>query len=238
MRRTALEPVAVPRDADLPALLRLVREAVYEGTVLREPLFELPLARAEPAVESDAEPGTEPDADLRRGLWLFVPTALGVGLREAWRDHVRAQRGGMTMDLADYGRGLGTTATDRTTVLWLVPWLRHGGAEAVLANVLAGLGDRYHFVICTTIDITHDWRPWFRELGCEVFVLPELLPRSAWAMFLERLIEAKKVSALVNAHSQYGYDIAARLRAHLPLVRFARPPGIQRPNPPVHPVSF
>ena len=122
----------------------------------------------------------------------------------------------MAMDLADYGRGLGTTAPDRTTVLWLVPWLRHGGAEAVLANVLAGLGDRYHFVICTTIDIAHNWRPWFRELGCEVFVLSELLPRAAWPMFLERLIEAKKVSVLVNAHSQYGYDIAARLRERFP----------------------
>ncbi|MHC4513793.1 MAG: glycosyltransferase [Planctomycetota bacterium] len=217
--RPALTDVAVPRATNVPALLQLVHEAVWEGVVLREPLVQIPRGDREDAVVPGAA-ATVAAAQQRRHPFLrLLPEALGVGLREAWRDHVRASRGGAAQNLVDYGRDLRTRAPDRRVVLWLVPWLRAGGVEAVLRNLLEGLGTDYHFVLCPTIDIDHDWRDRFTELGSEVYVLPELLPRRSWPAFLERLIQAKRPQVLVNTHSQYGYDVAAWLRRRLPGLR-------------------
>lgn len=213
VRRAALVDVAVPGDVEIVSLLRLVHGAAWEGAALREPPGVLP------AGESAVCAGASKDR-ARRGVLRLLPEALGVGLREAWWDHLRSQREGVSTELADFGRGLRTTRPDREAVLWLLPWLRAGGAEAVLLNLLAGLGDRYHFLLCLTIDIEHDWRDRFRDLGCEIYVLPELLPRRTWAPFLERLVTAKRPSTVVNAHSQYGYDVAEQLRQRLPQVRF------------------
>lgn len=200
---------ALPKGTDLPALLQRIHAAVWEGAVLREPLVHLGDVRD--AAVLVPKPRTHPVARL-------VPAALMVGLREAWRDHRRARRGGASAELADYGRAVQTRAPERATVLCLVPWLRTGGAEAVLRNLMAGLPD-HHFVLCPTIDIEHDWRDAFTGAGAEVFALPELLPRSAWLAFLERLVEAKQAQVLLNAHSEFGYEMAARLRRRFPRLR-------------------
>jgi glycosyltransferase involved in cell wall biosynthesis len=212
VRRPALENVAVPPDVDVLTLLRLLHAAAWEGTVLREAAGTLPSV---PVVGGEA-----PSAPGRRGVLRLLPAALGVGLRQAWWDHVRDRRAGVSEYLTDFGRGLRTTKPDRETVLWLLPWLYAGGAEAVLLNMMAGLADRYHFLLCLTIDIEHGWRHRFQEIGCEIYALPELLPRRAWSPFLERLVTAKAVRTLVIAHSQFAYDVAGDLRHRMEGVRF------------------
>lgn len=211
VRRRALENVAVPPDVDVLTLLRLLHDVAWEGAVLREPPGTLPSV---PVVA-----GETPKLPVRR-LLPFLPAALGVGLREAWWDHVRDRRAGVSDQLTDFGRGLRTTKPDREPVLWLLPWLYAGGAEAVLLNMMAGFADRYHFLLCLTIDIEHGWRHRFQEAGCEIYALPELLPRRTWMTFLERLVTAKGIRTVVNAHSQFGYDVATDLRRRMEGVRF------------------
>jgi len=193
VRRSALADIAVPQDADGPALLQLLKGRGWGSMTMGQ----------------TATTGT--------GGLRFLPEPLLAGLREAWRDHLRACRGGVASGLVDYGRGLRTTTPDLPTVLWLIPQLHAGGAEAVLINLQQVLAKSYHFLLCVTSDSHHDWRDRCSQLG-EVYVLPELLPRRCWPVFLERLIRAKRPRAIMNAHSQYGYDMAHGLRQRFPEV--------------------
>jgi glycosyltransferase involved in cell wall biosynthesis len=107
--------------------------------------------------------------------------------------------------------------------LFLVPYLAVGGAERLLFDLLAGLGDRYRLLVVTTdphlasLGQTVDRA---RELTPHVYTLGDWLPRPAVASALRHLIRRWRVGTLVSWNpTVLFFDEAAALGRAFPGLR-------------------
>ena len=119
------------------------------------------------------------------------------------------------------------TDADQTmpTILLAFPYLVLGGAERLLSQVAPGLRKSgFRIVIVTTVPTwphLGDTTSWFEPATSEIYHLPRFLPRSRWLEFIEYLIDAKRVNALLIVGSLYFYDIIPGLKAKHPDMRVA-----------------
>ncbi len=108
----------------------------------------------------------------------------------------------------------------RPTILLAFPYLVLGGGESLLSQVASGLRESgFHVVIVTTVPTwphLGDTTSWFEPATSEIYHLPCFLPSSRWLEFIEYLIDAKQVTALLVVGSTYFYDIIPELKAKHP----------------------
>jgi glycosyltransferase involved in cell wall biosynthesis len=119
------------------------------------------------------------------------------------------------------------TDADQTvpTILMAFPYLVLGGGERLLSQVVPGLRKSgFRIVIVTTVPSwphLADTTSWFEPATSEIYHLPRFLPRSRWVEFIDYLIDAKRVNALLIVGSLFFYDIIPELKAKHPAVRVA-----------------
>lgn len=122
--------------------------------------------------------------------------------------------------MADPGPGgVGSTVT---RLLFLVPWMRLGGADRFnLALVEQLTRRRVSVTLCVTIGGDHPWLPYFRQFTPDVHILPELVPPQDYPRYLAELLSARDIEAVLVSHSMLGYGLLPYLRSVHPRAAYA-----------------
>ncbi|MGO8949834.1 MAG: glycosyltransferase [Ktedonobacterales bacterium] len=102
-------------------------------------------------------------------------------------------------------------------ILFVVPWLRIGGADKFNLDVVRTLSGRgYEFTMVTTIPSHHDWLHQFAEFTPDIFHLPNFLQYADYPRFLNYLIDSRQIDAVLISNSELGYCLVPFLRAYHP----------------------
>ncbi len=109
------------------------------------------------------------------------------------------------------------------TALFLLPFLAVGGAERLLFELMAGLGDRYRLLIVTTdphLEALGQTVDRARQLTPHVYTLGDWLPREAVPSAIRHLIRRWQVESLVCWNgSVIFHDEVVPLRRRFPHLR-------------------
>jgi glycosyltransferase involved in cell wall biosynthesis len=102
------------------------------------------------------------------------------------------------------------------TLLVVVRWLRRGGAEILLLEILAALKSAWHIVVVTTDPDPHEMSAEFRDLTPEVYHLAEWLEPQHRVDILVHLVATRGVRAMLTSGSVWVLNLLAELRAEFP----------------------
>ncbi len=109
------------------------------------------------------------------------------------------------------------------TVLFLLPYLAVGGAEALLQTLVRGFGDRYRVIIATTdphLQALGQTVDRFRELSPQVYTLGDWLPKEAIPSAIRHLLRRWQVESLVCWNGNvFFYDHVDSIKRHFPSIR-------------------
>ena len=101
--------------------------------------------------------------------------------------------------------------------MFLVPWLRVGGADKFNLDLVRTLSRRgYEFTIVTTIPSHHPWLHQFAQFTPDIFHLPNFLQYADYPRFLNYVIESRQIDAVIISNSELGYCLVPFLRAYHP----------------------
>ncbi|MDD2553417.1 MAG: glycosyltransferase [Desulfotomaculaceae bacterium] len=92
-------------------------------------------------------------------------------------------------------------------LLVLVPWLKVGGAETVLLQVLKAFSASKHWQVylVTTLDSANEWLDLFLAVTPHIFILPHLFRRRYFIDYLNSFVTAHAIDAILNSHSELAY---------------------------------
>ena len=123
--------------------------------------------------------------------------------------------GRVTVDIP-WTNGLANT-DGRNRLLFVVPWLRVGGADKFNLDVIEQLRKRgWDITIATTLACDHVWLPEFAHLTPDIFCLDKFLKLVDYPRFLLYLLRSRGITHVLMSNSQLGYELLPMLRAHYP----------------------
>jgi glycosyltransferase involved in cell wall biosynthesis/GT2 family glycosyltransferase len=105
-------------------------------------------------------------------------------------------------------------AKSKRRLLLVQPWTAMGGADKFNLDLVGQL-DRHGWetTIVTTLHGDHTWMPQFARLTPDVFALSHFLEAQDYPRFLRYMIRSRQPDAILIAHSVFGYEALAYLRA-------------------------
>jgi glycosyltransferase involved in cell wall biosynthesis len=116
-------------------------------------------------------------------------------------------------------------------IMFIVPWMKTGGADRVNLDLIEGVTARGHDVtICSTLMANHDWEHQFSRFTPDIFVLPNILHASDYPRFLAYLVQSRQIDTVVITGSTVGYHLLPYLRAVSPGVAFVDMCHVEEPH--------
>lgn len=114
--------------------------------------------------------------------------------------------------------GAGPRASDRGAgipgALFVVPWLRVGGADKAVVDIVRRLhGSAVDATVLATLGMRNPWAGGLRDIGVPV-IEPQDLPFGSRARgaFIDRLVKERPIRLVQVAQSRAGYGMLERLR--------------------------
>lgn len=104
-------------------------------------------------------------------------------------------------------------AQNKKNVLVVLPWLKPGGAEVLILDILKGMSDSYNFTIVTTMLDEHLLKPLFKDLGADIFHLSEHENSDECISFLFHLIDTRKIDGVFSSGSKLLYESLERVKS-------------------------
>lgn len=102
-------------------------------------------------------------------------------------------------------------------LLCIFPWLQIGGSDQYNLNLLKGLKEKgWQITIVTTLHDDHTWEEKFKELTEDIFHLSHLGKESAYAPYVNYLIETRSPNLVFLSNSMYGYYLLPYLKIRFP----------------------
>ncbi len=112
--------------------------------------------------------------------------------------------------ISSYGSRKNSSASHKINLIVSMTYLKMGGVERVMLNILKGLGrDRFNITILTTVRTSHDWEEAFVPFVDKIIHVPELFDITWPLKYHSRFIElyAKKIKAdilfITNSETAY-----------------------------------
>ena len=110
-------------------------------------------------------------------------------------------------------------APGRRSLLVVVAWLKRGGAEQLLLEILRGLHGSWHITVVTTRADLHPMSADFAAVTQEIYHLEGTLRPEHWPSFIDYLIRSRRPQTILISGSLWFLDHLRRVRAVLPNVR-------------------
>lgn len=156
------------------------------------------------------------DAIIKRNKDLLTPEAYRLSLEQKTR-HLRAR----SVSTALTSSMSSVDPVERPLTLMLtIPYMLIGGAERLLSQLCAHLVKKeWRVLIVTTLsqdDSDGDATDWFKKYTVEVYALPRFLQPVEWHDFIEHLIISRQPDCLMNAGSQFFYELLPSLTQRYP----------------------
>lgn len=101
------------------------------------------------------------------------------------------------------------------TVLVIVPWIRVGGAEKVLLDIITGLGTKGYSVYCiSTIQIDNVWASLYAEHCVELINLGAIALDENKAWFITHYTKKLEIKKILTTNNIAGYEAAKKIKKH------------------------
>ena len=123
---------------------------------------------------------------------------------------------------------------NRIKVMFILPWLQHGGTESVFLNLMAGLDpSQYKKLMITTLKSENEWEHLFRPLCEEIIHLPAFLsePREITGFFVH-YINSRKIDIIHISNSQIGYLLTDAVKEAFPEIKIMDTLHMEEPYEP------
>ena len=118
------------------------------------------------------------------------------------------------MILPDYKK------SEKTTVLYIFPWMVVGGADFFNLDLIKRLPqDKYESIVLTTTPSENPIRQWFEEYA-EVYDMSSFIDRIDYMNFVDYMISSRKVDLVFVSNSEYGYYMTPYLKSKYPKIPF------------------
>ncbi len=111
---------------------------------------------------------------------------------------------------------------EKTTILYLIPYFRVGGAEAFDLRIISCLPkERYSIILVACEQPDGPWYEEFKASGDEIYSLERMaVDRNGREAFLRYLMIGKSVDLVLNRNTSYGYELADKWPLVCQQVRF------------------
>lgn len=102
-------------------------------------------------------------------------------------------------------------------ILMIIPWMRAGGSEVFVLNILKNINkEMFGVTIVTTVNAPLEWRQKFEEYTEDIFELPLFLELKDYPEFISYLISTRNIRLILVTNSYYGYCLMPWLRIQFP----------------------
>ena len=108
------------------------------------------------------------------------------------------------------------TIARKKNILCVLPWLRPGGAEILMCDILSSLKSEYDILIITTMDDEHDLYSKFKEITNEIFHLPQVMRDEDFLDFLSYLTTTRGIKNILTSGSLRMYEALPTIHAKKP----------------------
>ena len=102
-------------------------------------------------------------------------------------------------------------------VMWLIPWLRMGGADKFNLDAIAGLsGQGFENYVLTTSASGNEWKQRFEEFTDELFFMADFLDPANYMEFISYFIQSRDIDVIMLSNSYDGYYMLPWIRQQFP----------------------
>lgn len=109
---------------------------------------------------------------------------------------------------------------ERTTVLFIFPWMVVGGADYFNLDLIKRLDSKkYRSIILTTTPSDNPIRQEFEDYA-EIYDMSAFIDRINYINFTDYIISSRKVDLVFISHSEYGYYMTPYLKSKYPTIPF------------------
>lgn len=106
---------------------------------------------------------------------------------------------------------------EKRRVMWLVPWLKMGGADKFNLDAIAGLNDLgFENYILTTSASDNEWKQRFEEYTDELFFMADFLDPANYMEFISYFIQSRDIDVIMLSNSYDGYYMMPWIRQQFP----------------------
>lgn len=95
----------------------------------------------------------------------------------------------------------------KLTLLCVLPWLKAGGAEILMLDVLHSLSADYHICVLTTLDDDHSLLPKFRKITSDIFHFPANAASDQFVRFIQYLARTRNAWTILTSGSLRMYEV-------------------------------
>ena len=114
--------------------------------------------------------------------------------------------------------------SDKTKILFVLPWMVTGGADLFNLDLIKRLDkDKYDVTIITTTPNENPLRQEFSEVCSEVYDMSTFLERSDYINFADYIIESRNIDLVFISNTHYGYYMLPYLKrkySHIPFIDY------------------
>jgi glycosyltransferase involved in cell wall biosynthesis len=109
--------------------------------------------------------------------------------------------------------------SEKTGILYIVPWLICGGSESFLYELISNLDStKYQPIIVTTLKDQNIWQAKFQQFTPLIFHFPNLFTEIDFPNFISKLIEFYNIKIIHTSNSQMAYDFLGQIKKLRPAV--------------------
>jgi len=105
-------------------------------------------------------------------------------------------------------------------VMFIMPWLKVGGAEKVILDVIKSLPkELFEILIVTSLDATNEWATQFEEVTSDIYYLNNYFTdKMSMDNIVIHLLETHDIDIVNLCNSELGYDILPSLKKKYPQI--------------------
>lgn len=104
------------------------------------------------------------------------------------------------------------TKSGGESLLCVLPWLRAGGAETLMLDILQSLSANQHVCVVTTLDDDHVLLPKFQKITNDIFHVPTSTTPEEFGEFLQYLARTRNAESILTSGSLLMYETAPLLQ--------------------------